>query len=109
MPVTLALSANAVAVLRFEIEGWRSKVPSRRLPAYRELDAAGIMEPVPGSDSGYRFTEYGWNRREEILDAAVAHLHSLEPRLPDQIELSEAARDVLRRRLARGEEGTDAN
>jgi hypothetical protein len=109
MPDTITLSPSAVATLRFEIKGWRSKVKGSRLPAYRELAAAGIMEPVPGSDSEYRFTEEGMARREEILDAAVAHLHSLEPRLPDRIELSEAARNVLARYLAGDEEVTDDN
>ena len=59
MPVEIALSENAVAVLRFEIKGWRAKNPESRLPAYRELAAAGIMEPVPGSEMEYRFTEEG--------------------------------------------------
>jgi hypothetical protein len=34
-----------------------SKVPAIRLPAYRALAAAGIMEPVPVSDTEYQFTE----------------------------------------------------
>ena len=51
------LSPDAVAVLRFEIKGYQSKIPGRRLPAYRELAAAGIMEQVPGSDTEYRFTK----------------------------------------------------
>jgi hypothetical protein len=109
MPDTNSLSASAVAVLRFEIKGYRTRVKGSRLPAYRELAAAGIMEPVPGSDFEYRFTEDGWARREEILDAAVAHLHSLEPRLPERIDLSEAARNVLARYLAGDGEVTDAN
>jgi hypothetical protein len=109
MPDTIVLSANAVAVLRFEIKGWRAKNPERRVPAYRELAAAGIMEPVPGSESEYRFTEEGMERREEILDAAVAHLHSLEPRLPDRIELSKAAKRTLSRYMAGDHEVTDGN
>ena len=48
---TVALSANAVAVLRFEVRGMRAKRKESRLPAYHDLAAAGIMEPVPGSDS----------------------------------------------------------
>src|SRR5437764_13762188 len=36
----ITLSADAVAVLRFEIKGWRAKDTARRLPAYRELAAA---------------------------------------------------------------------
>ncbi len=46
---TVTLSENAVAMLRFAIKGWRPKNNESRLPAYRELAAAGIMEPVPGS------------------------------------------------------------
>ncbi len=64
----VALSPNAVAVLRFEIKGYRSKVPENRLPAYRELAAAGIMEPVPGSEAEYRFTHEGMVHREAILE-----------------------------------------
>jgi len=41
MSVEIAMSESAVAVLRFEIEGWRAKKKESRLPAYRELDAAG--------------------------------------------------------------------
>ena len=63
-----ALSPEAVAVLRFEIKGYRSRTPSRRRAAYRELAAAGIMEPVPGSDAEYRFTEDGMRNREAILE-----------------------------------------
>jgi hypothetical protein len=109
MPDALNLSENAVAVLRFEIKGYRAKNKERRLPAYRELAAAGIMEPVPGSNSDYRFTAEGWARREVILAAAEAHLRGLEPPLPDHIELSNAARDILARYLAGDEEVTDAN
>src|SRR5947208_1213695 len=68
MSDALMQSAAAAAVLRFEIKGWKSKDPGRRLPAYRELAAAGIMEAVPGSDTDYRFTEDGMKRREEILE-----------------------------------------
>ena len=54
---TVTLSETAVAVLRFEFQGWKSKRPGSRLAAYRELAEAGIMEPVPGSEADYRFTE----------------------------------------------------
>jgi hypothetical protein len=108
MPDTIALSASAVGVLRFEIKGYQSRVKGSRLSAYQELAAAGIMEPVPGLDSEFRFTEDGWARREELLSAAEAHLRSLEPRLPDRIDLSDVARDVLARYLAGDEHVTDA-
>ena len=48
MPETFALSESAVAVLRFRVKGYRMKVTDRSLEAFRELAAAGIMEPVPG-------------------------------------------------------------
>jgi len=61
MPIVL--SPDAVAMLRFEIKGYRSKVPGRRLTAYRELVAARIMIPlhsfVGGREAAYRFTYWG--------------------------------------------------
>ena len=53
---TMTLSASAVATLRFALRGLRPKDKASRLPAYRELAEAGIMEPVPGADD-YRLTE----------------------------------------------------
>jgi hypothetical protein len=76
MPRGVDLSENAFAVLRFEIKGWRPKNQESRLPAYRELVAAGVMEPVPGSDWEYRFTEH-WSRtavaqpRRSVLDGSM--------------------------------------
>ena len=64
---TVTLSEAAVAVLRFEIRGWKAKRKGARLAAYRELAAAGIREPVPGTEADYRFTDEGSARREEIL------------------------------------------
>ncbi len=47
------------------------KVTDRSREAFRELAAAGIMEPVPGADGNpevdYQFTEDGWARRQELL------------------------------------------
>src|SRR4051812_43621659 len=96
------LSENAVAVLRFEIKGWRSKDPTRRLPAYRELAAVGIMEPVPGSDENYRFTEDGLARREEILREEEDRIERERYEPPDASHLSEAARELLRTCIAGG-------
>ena len=76
------------------------------MPAYRELVDAGIM--VPDGEE-FRFTEGSYARREQILDAAEAHLRSLEPRLPDRIDLSRAARKTLTRHLAGDRKVTDAN
>jgi antitoxin (DNA-binding transcriptional repressor) of toxin-antitoxin stability system len=97
MPVEIALSANAVAVLRFEIRGWRAKNKESRLPAYRELAAAGVMEPVPGSETDYRFTEDGLRQREEILAEAQDRIERERYNPPDASDLSEAARALLRR------------
>ena len=94
---TVTLSENAVAVLRFEIKGWRAKNQESRLPAYRELAAAGVMEPVPGSEWEYRFTAPGWERREEILRDEEDRIERERFEPPDTGRLSETARAVLRR------------
>jgi hypothetical protein len=103
---TVTLSKSALAVLRLRAKGLRLPVTDRRLEAYCELAEAGIM--VPDGDD-FRFTEDGWNRRAELITAAEAHLRSLEPRLPERIELSSAARRTLARHLAGDKEVTDAN
>ena len=103
---TVTLSKSALAVLRLRAKGLRLPVTDRRLEAYRELADTGIMEP-DGED--FRFTEDGWAQREELISAAEAHLRSLEPRLPERIELSRAARRTLVRHLAGDKEVTDAN
>jgi len=73
MPETVALSESAVAVPRFRVKGYRMKVTERSLEAFRELAAAGIIEPVPGADGNpeadYPFTEDGWARRQEQCSA----------------------------------------
>ncbi len=94
-PVTL--SANAVAVLRFEIRGRKARNPAGRLPAYRELADAGIMELVPGSDGEYRFTEEGSARREAILREQEERIERERHEPPDARNLSDAARELLRR------------
>jgi hypothetical protein len=106
---TIVLSANAVAVLRFEIKGWRAKNKGSRLPAYRELAAAGIMEPVPGSDTDYRFTQDGMEHREAILEREADRIERDRYEPPDLGNLSEPAKELLRRHLAGDDEVTDAN
>ena len=106
---TVTLSATAVAVLRFEIRGWKAKDPASRLPAYREMAAAGIMEPVPGSEVEYRFTREGLEHREAILEREAERIERERYKPPDANQLSEAARELLRRRLAGDGEVTDAN
>ena len=113
MPETFALSESAVAVLRFRVKGYRMKVTDRSLETFRELAAAGIMEPVPGADGNpeadYQFTEDGWARRQELLSDAEERIERERFEPPDASNLSEAARELLRRRLAGDREVTDAN
>jgi hypothetical protein len=103
---TIALSETALAVLRFRAKKWPMKVRERDLPGYRELIAAGIMEP-DGED--FKFTEDGWARREELISEAQERIEREHFDPPDASNLSESARDVLRRRLAGDREVTDAN
>ena len=82
MPETFALSESAVAVLRFRVKGYQMKVTDRSLEAFRELAAAGIMEPVPGAngkpEADYQFTEHGWARRQELLSEAEERIEREE-------------------------------
>jgi hypothetical protein len=103
---TVALSKSALALLRLRAKGLRLPATDGRLEAYRELADAKIMEPN-GDD--FRFTPDGWARRDETISAAEAHLRSLEPRLPERIEISSAASRTLARHLAGDREVTDAN
>jgi hypothetical protein len=79
----------------------------RHLAAFRELVAAGIMEP-DGED--FRFTTDGWTRRDEILRAAEERIERERFDPPDASNLSESARGLLRR-IASGDrvEITDEN
>jgi hypothetical protein len=107
---TATLSTTAVAVLRFEIRGWKAKDPARRLPAYRELAAAGIMEPVPGSEVEYRFTREGLEHGEAILEREAERIERERYEPPDASRLSEAARELLRTCITDGcPEGDEAN
>lgn len=103
---TITLSEAALAVLRFRAKEWPTKVNEGSLAAFHELVSAGIM--VRDGDD-FRFTEDGWARRDELISSAEAHIRSLEPRLPDRIDLSRAARRTLARYLAGDREVTDAN
>jgi hypothetical protein len=103
----VALSEAAVAILRFRIKGYQTPVTERRLEAFRELVDAGLMELDAVGD--YRFTEADPERRQGWLDAAEVRLRSLAPRLPDRIELSDAARDVLSHHVEGDQKATDAN
>jgi hypothetical protein len=110
---TIALSEQAVAVLRLRVKGLKLPVDEKRMGAYRELANAGIMTPVSDADGAleadYRFTEDGWARREELLLEAQDRVERNRYDLPDASNLSEAARELLRRHLAGDREVTDAN
>lgn len=72
----IGLSESAQALLRYRLTTKDAAVTPENLPAYRELAAAGIMIPIStwagGPESLFRFTEEGWNRREEWLTSAGA-------------------------------------
>ena len=104
--LTIDLSEKAVAVLRFRVKGWKLPVAECRLQAFQELVDAGIMERADGD---FRFTEDGWARREELLREAEERIERERFEAPDAGQLSVAARELLRRRLAGDEEVTDAN
>jgi hypothetical protein len=113
MPETFALSESAVSVLRFCVKGCRMRVTDRSLEAFRELAVAGIMEPMLGADGSpeadYRFTEHGWAQRQELLNEAEERIERERFEPPDARTLSEAARELLRRRLAGDRDVTDAH
>jgi hypothetical protein len=103
---TISLSENAVAVLRFRVKGWRFPIRDRDQDAFQELVAAGIMEP-DGAD--FRFTEDSWERRKELLHEAEDWIERNRYDPPDASNLSESAKELLRRHLAGDREVTDAN
>jgi hypothetical protein len=97
---TLTLSEAAVATLRFEIKGWKGKVREIDLPGYRELVAAGIMEP---DGEGYRLTAVGLSDGEAIVEREQERIESGRYAPPDVSRLSDPGW-VLLRRIASGEE-----
>lgn len=90
MPDQITLSEAAVANLRFRIKGFPLREQDR--PAYGELVAAGIMEPTSGSE--YRFTAWGLEHREAILERESDRIERERYEPPDG-DLSEAARGLL--------------
>jgi len=66
------------------------KVRERDLPGYRELIAAGIMEP---DGEEFKFTEDGWARREELISEAEDRIERERFDPPDASNLSESARE----------------
>jgi hypothetical protein len=93
------LSETAVGVLRFRAKGYRMPVSDRSLGAFLELADAGIMEPVPG-ETDFRFTEKGWERRDDLLREAEERIDRIRHGVPDGRTLSESARSLLRRILS---------
>lgn len=75
MPDQITLSEIALALLRRRLAGERIPGTLETRPAYRELVAAGIMYPVStfarGPEAVFRFTEEGWNRREEWIGSSA--------------------------------------
>jgi hypothetical protein len=105
---SVQLSESAVAVLRLLIKGYRLPVTEQRLPIYRELVAAGIMEPVPAAEADYHFTEEGMKRRGVILEREAERIER-ERYEPPAGDLSASARERLRRYLAGDREVTKEN
>ena len=100
MATNSVLSPAAVAVLRFRLRDYRIPVSERTRDAYRELAEAGVMAPVPGSESDYRFIVEGPDRREQILRDAESRIERERFEPPEVGDLSGSARDLLRRLLA---------
>jgi hypothetical protein len=73
---TIALSEAALAQMRVHMEQDGIRVDDGNREAYRELALAGIMYPVStltrGPEAYFRFTGFGWDRRDEILSCAKA-------------------------------------
>lgn len=66
----MRLSKSARMLLRRRASGEHVEVTPNNVEAYRELAGAGVMYPLSGfmvgPDAAFRFTEYGWNHREEL-------------------------------------------
>jgi hypothetical protein len=71
---TVTLSEAALALLRLHIEQAGIRVDDANRAAHRELAAAGILYPVStfrrGPEAYFRFTDFGWDNRHEILGCA---------------------------------------
>ena len=70
MAQPIRLSRAARDLLRRRANQECVEVTSENLEAYRELARAGVMYPCAsftrGPESVFRFTEEGWNRRQEL-------------------------------------------
>jgi hypothetical protein len=97
---TVTLSEAAVATLRSEIRGWKDKVREIDLPGYRELVAAGIMEP---DGEAFRLTAAGLSDGEAIVEREQERIERGRHAPPDVSRLSGRAWGLLRR-IASGEQ-----
>jgi hypothetical protein len=100
------LSEAAVALLRFRVMGRRFQIREPDHAAYQELINARIMES-DGDD--YKFTDEGWARREEILREEEERIECERFDPPDGDNLSQAARELVSRRLAGDDRVTAEN
>ena len=70
------LSRDARELLRRRARREHVEVTAENLEAYRELARAEVMYPcssfASGPESVFRFTEEGWNRREELQRSRFA-------------------------------------
>jgi hypothetical protein len=80
---SVKLSRSAHTLLRRRANGEHVELTPDNLEAYRELAKAGVMYPLSGFMLGpeavFRFTEEGWNRREEPqlrIEHAAVHVDS---------------------------------
>lgn len=97
---SVTLSEAAVATLRSEIRGWKDRVREIDLPGYRELVAAGIMEP---DGDGFRLTAAGRSDGEAIVEREQERIERGRYAPPDVSRLSRRAWGLLRR-IASGEQ-----
>jgi hypothetical protein len=76
MAKPIRLSQAARDLLRRRANWERVEVTPANLEAYRELARAGIMEPFSGFMRGpeavFRFTQQGWERREDLQRSRFA-------------------------------------
>jgi hypothetical protein len=67
---TVSLSKEARDLLRRRSNREHVEVAPANIEAYRELARAGVMYPCSGFMVGpeaiFRFTEFGWNHRNEL-------------------------------------------
>ena len=70
------LSESAIDLLLACIASRNPKVTEANREHYRELARAGIMYPLSGfahgPEASFRFTEEGWNRKEEWVNGSCS-------------------------------------